>query len=385
MHVGVIAPEFPPEFGGIQTYAYEFVRELARRGFRVTVFTRPHPDGEISLAGVRVVPALKLRRALDRHILLDATIDVWHVMNASYAWVALEAAPVVISVHGYDFLEPYFPVARPDLQRLPGLWRSSRWRPALERALGQWLTNSLVRHALPRAARILANSRYTERALLRNYPACRGITSVAWVGVSSDYLDCELRRNAIGHSRLVTVCRLAEPRKNVDLVLRALARLKDRHQFSYTVVGDGPLRHGLEKLSHELGLQDRVRFAGFIETAALRRILAESDLFVLTSSINAASHEGFGIVYLEANACGTPVLAARLAGAEEAVEEGISGFFVDTPAPDSIAAALERFFCKELQFDPAACKAFAARFTWERVVDHAVGYYRDRAVTNTAA
>ena len=378
MHVGVISPEFPPEVGGIQTYACEFVRELARRGVRVTVFTQPHADGEASLPGVKIVPALRLRRALDRHVLQAPAIDAWQVMNAAYAWVALEASPVVISVHGNDFLQPYFPVARPDLQRLPGLWRSSRWRPALEKALGLRLTERLVRRALPRAAHVLANSRYTEQVLLEKVPACRGITSAALVGVSSEFLDCEAGRGPIGHSRLITVCRLAEPRKNVDLVLRALARLKDRYRFSYTVVGDGPLRPGLEQLVSELGLREQVRFVGFVENAALRSLLAQSDLFVLTSSISATSHEGFGIAYLEANACGTPVLAARLAGAVEAVEEGVSGFFVDPPTLESIAAALERFFLGQANFDPAACRAFAARFTWERVVDRAVGYYRPR-------
>jgi len=381
MHVGVISPEFPPEVGGIQTYAYEYVRELVRRGLRVTVFTRPHADGEASLPGVKVVPVLRLRRAPDRNVLRTPAIDVWHVMNAAYAWVALETSPVVISVHGNDFLQPYLPVARPDLQRLPCLWRSSRWRPALEQALGRWLTERLVRRALPRATHILANSRYTEQVLLKRHPACRGITSAGLVGVSSEYLACKPTRTAIGHSRLLTVCRLAEPRKNVNLVLQALARLKDRHRFCYTVVGDGPLRPGLEQLTSELELRDRVRFVGFVDNSALRGLLAKSDLFVLTSSISAASHEGFGIAYLEANACGTPVLAARLAGAVEAVQEGVSGFFVDQPTPESISAALEAFFLQQMSFDPAACRAFAARFTWERVVDHAVGYYR-RNVTN---
>ena len=385
MHVGVIAPEFPPEVGGIQTYAYEFVRELARRGHRVTVFTRPHAEGEASLPGVKVVPALKRRRTLDRRILQDRDIEVWHVMNAAYAWVALEAAPVVISVHGNDFLRPYILVARPDLPRILGLWRSSRWRPALEQALGRWLTARLVRRALPKAAHILANSRYTGRVLLEKYPACRGITSAALVGVSSEYLEFKPTRVSIGHSRLITVCRLAEPRKNVNLVIRALARLKDRYPFSYTVVGDGPLRPSLEKLAHELELEGRVRFTGFVDSAALRGLLATSDLFVLTSSVNAASHEGFGIAYLEANACGIPVLAARLAGAVEAVEDGVSGFFVDQPAPETIAAALERFFIQEVKFDLEACRAFAARFTWEKVVDHAVGYYPVQGDTNTKA
>ncbi len=377
MKVGVISPEFPPEIGGVETYAYEFVRELANRGHRVTVFTRPHAEGESSLPGVRVVPSLKLRRQADRAILSDASFDMWHVMNAAYAWVALETLAVV-SVHGNDFLQPYIPVAQPDLKRLPGLWRSSQLRYALERALGQWLTRRLVRRALPRAVHILANSRYTEQVLLENYPACSGITSAAMVGVSPEFLGAEIKRTSIGHSNLVTVCRLADPRKNVNLVLQALARLKEQHDFSYTVVGDGPLRPNLEKLALELGLDGRVRFAGFVRNHELRCLLAGSDLFVLTSSVHRGSHEGFGISYLEANACGTPVLAARLAGAVEAVSEGVSGFFVDTPSVESIAAALRGFLRQELTFDPAACRAFAARFRWQDVVEHALGYYPGR-------
>jgi phosphatidylinositol alpha-1,6-mannosyltransferase len=379
MKIGVISPEFPPEIGGVETYAYEFVRELANRGHRVSVFTRPHVTGEASLPGVRVVPSLKLRRSMDRAILRDASFDVWHVMNAAYAWVALEASPVIVSVHGNDFLQPYVPVAQPNLHRLPGLWRSSRLRYSLEQVLGQLLTRRLVGRALPRALHILANSRYTEQVLLKHYPACRGITSAAMVGVSPEFLGAEINRTMIGHSRLVTVCRLADPRKNVNLVLRALARLKDNHRFSYTIVGDGPLRPNLENLARERGLEERVRFLGFIDNHELRRLLADSDLFVLTSSVHRGSHEGFGISYLEANACGTPVLAARLAGAVEAVQEGVSGFFLDEPATESIAEALGRFLRQEVKYDPMACRAFASRFSWGKVVDHALAYYPARA------
>jgi Glycosyltransferase len=375
MHIGVISPEFPPDIGGVETYAYEFARELVRRGHCVTVYTQCHRKGEAVLPGAEVVPSLRMRRSLDRTILDDRSIDVWHVMNAAYAWVALEAPAVVVSVHGNDFLEPYVPVAQPALDRLPGIWRSSSIRPKAERAVGAWLTRRLIARSLPRAAHIYTNSRYTERVFLEKFPACRGITSAAMVGVSPEFLLDPLADAPVGTTKLITVCRLAEERKNVNRVLRALALLKDRYPFSYTVVGDGPLRPGLERLTGQLGLKGRVRFTGFVDTAALRALLAQSDLLVLTSSIGRGSHEGFGIAYLEANACGTPVLAARLAGAVEAVQEGVSGFFVDTPEPQVISAALERFFCKRVNFARSSCRQFAAGFTWERVVDRALSYY----------
>lgn len=375
MRVNVVAPEFPPEVGGIQTYAYEFVRELAHRGFRVTVFTLRHPDGQASIPDVTVLPILRRRRKLDRRILAYDSVDVWHVMNAAYSWIALETGPVVASVHGNDFLRPYILVARPSILGLAGQFGASSWQGRLGQTLGRPLTQRLVSRALPRVRHIFANSRYTEQALLAHYPSCQGLTSVALVGVSPEFLQAEPVRSLVGHSRLITVCRLAEPRKNVDLVLRALARLNGKHNFSYTVVGDGPLRADLEELASDLGIRGRVRFTGILGGAELRRLLAESDLFVLTSSIGSATHEGFGIAYLEANACGTPVLAARLAGAVEAVDEGTSGYFVEQLTPESVADALVRFFSREVSFHPASCRAFAERFTWRKVVDHALSYY----------
>ena len=375
MRVGIVAPEFPPDIGGIETYGYEFCRELTARGHRVKVFTQPHATGEVGLPGMETIPDLRLRIAADREMLFKHAVDVWHVMNAAYAWLALESRPVLVSVHGNDFLRPYLAVARPSLAHVPGVWRSPMMQVKVENAIGTWRTARLTARALPHASHIFANSLYTERAFLRKYPSCRGMTSAAMVGVGNDLLEDPLPDTPLGASKLITVCRLAEPRKNVGRVLRALAKLKDRYSFSYTVVGDGPLRAGLERLSTRLGLGDRVRFTGFVEHATLRTLLRQSDLFVLTSSVSRASHEGFGIAYLEANACGIPVLAARLAGAVEAVDEGRSGFFADTPDTTTISKALERFLSQKVLFDRASCRAFAARFTWQRVVDHALGYY----------
>jgi glycosyltransferase involved in cell wall biosynthesis len=375
VRIAIVSPEFPPEFGGMQTYAAEFALELARRGHEVHVFTRRREVSQATLPGLTVHGVLYGLAGPDREVLRGHRADAWHVMNAAYAWVALEFSPVVVTVHGNDFLRPYISVGEPDLAALPGGWRLSWALQPLAAALGRWRTPRLMRAGLGRATRILTNSRYTETVFLQRFPECRGRTQAAMVGVGAAYLaEPPAPRSAV--PQLVTVCRLSERRKNVDLVLRALGRLKDAHDFHYTVVGDGEQRSELEALAAADGLQGRVTFTGFLAAPELRRCLASSDLFVLTAAINPASHEGFGIVYLEANACGTPTLAARLAGAAEAVDEGRSGFFVRDLTVEALVEAIGSFLRGERRFDPQACRDFAAGFGWDRVVDAAMPWYR---------
>ncbi len=375
MRIGIVAPEFPPALGGMQTYAFEFARELGRRRHEVHVFTRAGQGQPLEAFPGQVHPVLRESRKLDWARLRTFRMDAWHVMNACYAWLALETRPVVVTVHGNDFLRPYLPVERLHLERLPLLWRSERLVAWLEQRIGSALTRRSVRRGLRCAARILTNSRYTEAVLLERYPACRGLTTAAMVGVSTEYLNQAQRTRRGSIPQLITVARLEERRKNVDVVLRALATLKDDFTFFYTVVGDGHLRPQLEALAAELGLQDRVRFTGFLPGSGVRELLGKATLFVLTSSINPGSHEGFGIAYLEANACGTPVLAARLAGAVEAVEEGVTGLFVDAPTPEAVAARLREVLAGRATFDSDACRRFAHRFQWQDVVDCAMPWY----------
>ena len=375
MRIGIVSPEFPPDVGGVETYAYEFSAELARRGDQVYVFTRPHAKGEISGQGFEVLPLLKLQYAPDRELLTKHVMDVWHVMNASYAWMALETRPLVISVHGNDFISPYFLPKKPCLPRLPYLWRfeSQIGRP---RAV-LWRRSVLreMRSGLANASQVITNSEYTRNLLLQYVPSCEKNSSVGYVGVGDDFLHVRHRSCGTNESkRLTTVCRLAEPRKNVDKTLEALAQLK-RYQFKFTVVGDGFLRPTLESLCQKLGLDDRVEFTGVISKGEIQQLLCSSDLFILTSEVLPNSVEGFGIAYLEANACGTPVLAAKSGGAAEAVSEGKSGYFVNQPTVPGITAALERYLKGEIHFKRADCQAFASQFNWARVVDHAMRFY----------
>ncbi len=370
MKVGIVSPEFPPEKGGIQTYAFEYSMELARRGHEVTVFTTPHQAGELASMPFRIEPLLKLRRRNDREI-LHHKVDVWHAMNASYSWLALENPRVFVTVHGNDFLAPYHPVARLDFRQRLGLPFGSQ----ADQCLGGWLTWYLVKKSLPRAAHVFANSRYTEQRLVQTHPGCAGKTSAAMVGVAEECFAGPRPPRREGPPRFITICRLAEPHKNVDVVLRALATFREARPFHYTIVGDGYLRASYEALTRELGLADRVTFTGFLDRAELNAELLQSDFFILTTSATPVAYEGFGLVYLEANACGCPVLAARIGGSAEAVENGVSGMFVDEPTASGIALSLGRFFAGEVRYEPSACVDFARRFSWAKVADHCLERY----------
>ncbi|MBN2701968.1 MAG: glycosyltransferase family 4 protein [Methylothermaceae bacterium] len=375
-HIGIVSPEFPPDLGGVENYALGYVRALADLGYPVTVFTRRHPEGEIDLPGVSIRPELKLRRVLDRTLLKTPGIDAWHAMNAAYSWIVEETEkPVVVSVHGNDFLRAYQPVTAPAFYRFGPLWR---WEGRLRRMEKPWRTDTTaqLRRWLPKAACILTNSRYTERVLVEKIPACRGKTLPALVGVDPFFLSLPLSDTPRHRPpRLISVTRLSEPRKNIHRVLEALAQLQSRYDFQYTIVGDGRERSALERLSLDRGLAKQVLFTGSLSREALGERLRHADLFILTSSILPTSHEGFGLVYLEAAACGVPSLAARAAGAAEAVAENTSGFFVETPETDAIAEALGSFLGGEIHFEREPCREFARRFTWRQVVKKALPFY----------
>lgn len=376
MRVNIVSPEFPPDVGGVETYAYEFARELQRQGHQVRVFTIRHEEGEVSVPGIEVLPVLSQRRNVDRRVLRAYDADVWHAMTAGYAWLALEGWPTVVSVHGNDFLWPRVHMAQFSVQGMPLLWRLSRFDPSWMKTFWSWRTRRLLARSLPRARRIITNSRYTDQQFLLRHPACRDHTTVAYVGVADRFFDVARGPRRDGPPRLLTVCRLSEPRKNVDVVLRALASLAGEYAFEYTVIGDGHRRGQLEALAGELGLGDRVRFAGRVDEAQLMQAYGEADLFVLTASILPGSHEGFGIVYLEAAATGLPSLAARQAGAAEAIEDGVSGMFVERPDVESVAAALRRFLASDVAFDEQGCRRFASRFRWPRIVDAVLPFYK---------
>ena len=167
-------------------------------------------------------------------------------------------------------------------------------------------------------------------SICREYALPPSAVPVVGNGIDLDAFRGPQRRGPRGAgARLLCVARLA-PAKNHALLLRTVARLRESgRDVSLTLVGDGPLRGALEERARELGISERVRFAGRrTDTAAFYR---DCDLFVLLSD-----YEGMPMSIIEAMASGLPVVATRAGGVGELVDDGVSGALVEA---DAAAAA----------------------------------------------
>lgn len=139
---------------------------------------------------------------------------------------------------------------------------------------------------------------------------------------------------------VLTVGNLVE-RKGHDMVIQALAQIIRRiPDATYLIVGEGPYRDNLDRLARAEGVRDHVVFAGRVDADELPGVYALSDVFVMPSRVRPAACdvEGFGLVFLEANACGKPVIGGRTGGIPEAIVDGKTGFLVE---PESVADIAE--------------------------------------------
>jgi glycosyltransferase involved in cell wall biosynthesis len=202
-----------------------------------------------------------------------------------------------------------------------------------------------------RVDRIAANSRITalEVERLLRHESARRFGPVRLVHPTWDHRNSTtdpgrraVVRHAFGFDRndvvLLTVGRMdsAERYKGHDRVLDALpGLLASNAALRYLIVGEGEDRNRLTRRAKELGVSDRVTFAGYREDVA--DCYAACDLYVMPST-----HEGFGIVFLEALASGRPVVAGGIDGSIEAVCWGELGFLCDPLAPESVESAIRR-------------------------------------------
>lgn len=159
---------------------------------------------------------------------------------------------------------------------------------------------------------------------------------------------------------VITASRLSHTTA-VDDFLRAVSEMPEVHAV---VAGDGELRDEIHALAQSLGITDRVRFLGSVSHDVLAHYLAASDIFV-----RASRAEGLGTAFLEAMACGLPVVATRMGGIPDIVYEGENGACVPVNDPHAVAQAVTRLLGDRVLYEKLRSGAieFARDFDWQPI------------------
>lgn len=182
-----------------------------------------------------------------------------------------------------------------------------------------------------------------------------------------DLLDAYGLRDA---AVIMTLARLAgkDRYKGIDEVLECLpALLHDRPTLRYLIVGEGSDRSRLQEKAAKLGVSERVVFAGYISEQEKPDHYRLADVFAMPGR-----GEGFGIVFLEALACGVPVVASQADGSRETVRHGLLGAVVDPDRPDEIIAAIRDGFARGSGIVPHELAYFSAEkfeLRWHSALD----------------
>jgi Glycosyltransferase len=244
------------------------------------------------------------------------------------------------------------------------------------------LKRSTARRILGQAAGVAATSKWVAdltRSVMEQV-GVRKIPPIAALDLGTDPRIFSPTKNTgrlratwrVGNAPIMlTVARLV-PHKGQDTGIRVLAGLSTEFpELRYVLVGEGHYESQLKALATELGVADRVVFAGAISDSDLPEAYATSTVYLGPSRLdNTINVEGFGISFLEASASGIPVVAGDSGGVRSAVRDGITGIVVPSQDVALMSAAVASFLRDEprrLAFGSAGRNAVETHYNWDRV------------------
>jgi phosphatidylinositol alpha-1,6-mannosyltransferase len=328
----LVTNDFPPKIGGIQSLLWEWWRRLPPDSF--AVLTSPY-DGAAEFDAAQPFHVERVREpVLLPHPLMTRRVDAMAERLGAELVVLDPALP--LGLIGPSLRLPYDVVLHGAEVTVPGRL------PLSKQTLG---------YVLRRARHVIAAGGYpaaeAEHAAGQPLP-----TTVVPPGVDVDRfrpLDADERRRArldlglpVDGEVIVSISRLV-PRKGFDTAIRAVAALRDRRpDLVLAISGRGRDDARLHRLAAELDAP--VRFLGRVSNEDLPRLYGCADVFTMLCRTRWAGleQEGFGIVFVEAAACGVPQVAGDSGGAAEAVLDGVTGVVLRDPDDaDAAAAAFE--------------------------------------------
>jgi glycosyltransferase involved in cell wall biosynthesis len=340
--------------GGAERVLFEQSTRLAARGHRVTLITRRLPDHRADRDTIQGVE--EIRCAFEPHGGLRSIGQTWRQAGRHLARLHEQRPIDCLNIHqpltAFGLISQATSLGIPRvytchslsaeeyLSRHAGRGPAGRWLQRLRAAGRNWIEGRVLRAC----SRITVLSRYTQEKLRRVHGIPGDRVEVVPGGVDlarfHPVADKATTRKDLSVSDdrfvLLTIRNLV-PRMGLDRLVLAMQAVAAKIPQSLLVIGgQGPLREELKALAERLGVKDHVRMAGFIPEEKLACYYQMADLFVLPS----LDLEGFGLVSLEALACGLPVLGSPVGGTREFLTRWNAGFLLSDVRPQTLAEGI---------------------------------------------
>lgn len=364
----IITLEFPPQLGGIATYVRYFAESL--QGNEVIVLAPKHKDAlefdkKLNFKVVRKNPYwpkfiwprwtklfwqvfwLARRKKID-------IIYLHHVLPAGYVgWLIKKILkiPYLVFSHGTDI--------------------EAGTRSAWKRRMARKVTLA--------SEQVIFNSESLRERLLRVLPELQNKVSVLYPcpesmfyqKPASEVLDKLSSQYALdGKKVILTIARMSEG-KGYPHLLRIFPKILEKvHNAVWLVIGDGVKKDWFVKEMQKQNMQNVIRFVGEMPHQELKNYYYLADLFALLTHPDEGREEGLGLVFLEAAACGLPVVAGKSGGVEEGVIHGRTGLVVDIhkgdkPISEAIVGLLQNESYAR-QLGQTAQERMKSEFLWEK-------------------
>ena len=371
--------------GGMNVYVLQIAKELGRNGHQVDVYTRVHDpdDPQIVELGrnARVIhlqagPYHKTKEGLHRYIpaylrrLEDfrESEGVSYDLVHSHYWLSGQGGLELAGTWRVPHVTTFHTLARNKLQARAGE-KEPKLRMEAETRVIQGVDVVVV------------STDQEREDLSRLYGVSPRSVHTIPAGVDLDLfrpMDQAEARKTLGlqEANVVLSVGRIEPLKGLDILVRAMPLLSDAENTRLVIVGgkqghDRELRR-LKSLGAELGIQERATFTGAVDQTRLPAYYSAADVFVLPSY-----YESFGLVALEAMACGTPVIASRVGGPKSFIRSGETGYLVPWHCPEPYAQRLDVLLANPAMRAAmgSAARSKAVTMGWDKVARRIADLY----------
>ncbi len=351
----IVSPRYPPYVGGVENHVSQLAKRATRFFRRVSVITTdplqryPHVERNDGLSVFRI-------RSFAPH-------ENYHFPSITSLFrLMIESHPQVLHLHCiHDVPGPIAGIMRGDSSLIFTPHYVGRMNSGLGRILfGAY--RPFVRELVAKVPRIICISRFEARLMVDTFPESSGKVEVIPNGVDSELRE---KNQWIEPSEpSVLYAGRLEKYKNVDLLMKAVASLRGKHEdVRLRIVGKGPYKHDLLALSRALSLEDRIDWYDRLPQSQLFPLYAASSAVVLASE-----HENWGNTVAEAIAVGAPTVVANTSSLAEFVEDGLAQP-VEIPVDEKkLAVVIGRVLDNPRAFSPKGVRSPLIK-SWDEVAE----------------